>query len=146
MLDKAVHSFDSAKTLKDSGKECYCMSAQCAYYSGLQTAMGLIMFRHSFNADQLYEWYKEYKNNHPYAKGNSHAFYINKFREVIKTMVNSQVAHRLYQDLLEFKNLRERAAYNDLLVDEDAINQALKKAKLIKEDVPNYIRMEQNRK
>ncbi|MCF2498407.1 hypothetical protein [Dyadobacter chenhuakuii] len=145
MLDKAVHSFNSAKILKDSGDAHYCMSAQCAYYSGLQLAMGLLMLRHSFDTDGLYKWYQEEKKAAVGSKGNSHAFYINQFRAAIKNMANRRIADKLNQTLLDLKALREIAAYKADLIDQTAIDEAIKKAKMLNADIPVYIKMEQNR-
>jgi len=145
MLEKAVRSFNSAKILKDSGEDHYCMSAQCAYYSGLQLAMGLLMLRHSFDTDDLYKWYQAEKKAAAGGRGNSHSFYINQFRTAIKNMANRRIADKLNQTLLELKALREIAAYKSDTMDQPTIDDAIKKAKMLNDDIPVYIKMEQNR-
>src|SRR5690348_3525643 len=141
MLEKAKNSFTSAKILKDAGEANFCMSAQCAYYSGLQFAMGLLMTIKNLDADQLYEWYQHEKDQAESGRWNSHAFYIRQFKEAVSKITgDKRIAHNINQTLLDLKILREKAAYKAHLVDEKAIELAIKNAESLHDKVPGYIR------
>ncbi|CAG5072863.1 hypothetical protein DYBT9623_04403 [Dyadobacter sp. CECT 9623] len=149
MLEKSKQSFNSAVILKDQGKVCYCMSAQCAYYSGLQLAMTLLMTIKGLDAAGLFEWYISDKNNKSTTqsggkadegKGNSHAFYIDQLEKAIEQITGSErVAFNVSQRLTSLKGIRVKAAYKEHQVEEDEIKKVISKASLLQESIPAYI-------
>lgn len=145
MYEKATSSLDSAKILKENGEQCYCMSAQCAYYSGLQMAMWFLMLRHNFSAEELFNWFQDEKNKSPSGRGNSHSFYLNKFRGILKSITNRRIAEKLNTSLLDLKILRETAAYGSARISLKELENAIENANMLNKDISVYIKMEQER-
>lgn len=124
LIAKSDENISSAQLLIDN--KCYASSVHCSYYSSVQLVISLLLNKFGYTAEKLEtESKSERKGSHVFAKNIIH--------QKMKDKGIRFKATEFYREMGELKNKREKADYQEEIIDKDFSESAVKQAHTVNE-------------